>query len=110
MTVVRIPPVLRANVGGAKEVEVEGATVGEVIEALVARYPGLRGQLLTEDGQLNRFVNVYLDGQDIRYLQERATPVGADDTVIILPAMAGGSFGAAGARAAGSPARSLGGW
>lgn len=91
MTVVRIPPVLRANVGGAKEVEVDGATVGEVIEALVARYPALRSQLLTEDGQLNRFVNVYLDGQDIRYLQEWATPVRADDTVIILPAMAGGA-------------------
>lgn len=93
MITVRIPPVLRANVGGAKEVTVEGSTVGEVIEGLVARYPALRGQLLTEDGALNRFVNVYLDGQDIRYLQERSTPVRDGDTVIILPAMAGGAAG-----------------
>lgn len=101
MSVVRIPPVLRANAGGAKEVEVEGSTVGEVIEALVARYPGLRGQLLTQDGQLNRFVNVYLDGQDIRYLQERATPVRDGATLIILPAMAGGAAGARPAMAGG---------
>lgn len=90
MSVVRIPPVLRASAGGAKQVEVGGATVGEVIASLVAEYPGLRGQLLTPEGELNRFVNVYLEGQDVRYLQERATPVGERDTIIILPAMAGG--------------------
>jgi molybdopterin synthase sulfur carrier subunit len=90
MTTVRIPPVLRASAGGEKQVEVEAATVGEVIAALIARYPTLEGQLLTPDGELNRFVNVYVDGQDVRFLQERATPVGPTDTVIILPAMAGG--------------------
>jgi molybdopterin synthase sulfur carrier subunit len=90
MTTVRIPPVLRASAGGEKQVEVEAATVGEVIAALIARYPTLDGQLLTPDGELNRFVNVYVDGQDVRFLQERATPVGPTDTVIILPAMAGG--------------------
>lgn len=90
MSVVRIPPVLRASAGGNKQVEVPGATVGEVLAALVERFPGLRQQLLTEEGELNRFVNVYLNDQDVRYLQERATPVGERDTLIILPAMAGG--------------------
>ena len=70
-----MPPVLRANVGGAKQLEIEGATVGEVLDALVAAHPGLRDQLFTPDGDLNRFVNVYVNDQDIRYLQERATPV-----------------------------------
>lgn len=91
MSVVRIPPVLRANAGGHKQVDVDGATVGQILGVLVERYPGLRSQLLTDDGELNRFVNVYLNDQDIRYLQERATPVDARDTLIILPAMAGGA-------------------
>jgi molybdopterin synthase sulfur carrier subunit len=90
VSTVRIPPVLRANVGGVKQVEIAGATVGEVIERLVTEHPALRGQLLTDDGQLNRFVNVYLNDQDVRYLQERATPVDERDTIVILPAMAGG--------------------
>jgi len=90
VSTVRIPPVLRAAAGGAKEVEVGGATVGDVLASLVERYPGLRGQLLTDEGDLNRFVNVYVDGQDIRYLDEWATKVAERDTLIILPAMAGG--------------------
>ena len=97
MSVVRIPPVLRPNVGGLKQVEVDGSTVGELLEALVVAWPGLRGQLFTPDGELNRFVNVYLNDQDVRYLQERATPVDPRDTLIILPAMAGGADGAGGA-------------
>ena len=68
-----------------------GDTVGDVLSALVGLYPGLRTQLLTDEGELNRFVNVYLNDQDIRYLQERGTPVEARDTLIILPAMAGGA-------------------
>jgi molybdopterin synthase sulfur carrier subunit len=91
VSVVRIPPVLRTAVGGAKEVAVGGSTVGEVLQTLVSEHPTLRDQLLTPDGELNRFVNVYLDGQDVRYLQERATPVSERDTIIILPAMAGGA-------------------
>jgi sulfur-carrier protein len=91
MSVVRIPPVLRASAGGAKQVEVGGATVGEVLQQLVTSYPSLREQLFAGDGELNRFVNVYLDGQDVRYLDEQATPVGERDTVVILPAMAGGA-------------------
>jgi molybdopterin converting factor small subunit len=90
VSTVRIPPVLRASAGGNKQVEVSGSTVGEVLEALAARYPGLGAQLLTSEGELNRFVNVYLNDQDIRYLEERATPVDDRDTLIVLPAMAGG--------------------
>jgi len=91
MSKVRIPPVLRAQVENNKQVEVDGGTVGDVLTGLVDRYPGLREQLLDPSGSLNRFVNVYLNDQDIRYLQELATPVAAHDTVVILPAMAGGA-------------------
>ena len=91
MSVVRIPPVLRANAGGNKQIEVAGATVGDILTALVGQYPGLRSQLLTDEGELNRFVNVYLNDQDIRYLQERGTLVDSRDTLIILPARAGGA-------------------
>ncbi len=90
MSKVRIPPVLRAQAEGNKQVDVDGSTVGDVLAGLVERFPGLREQLLGADGSLNRFVNVYLNDQDIRYLGELATPVSASDTVVILPAMAGG--------------------
>ncbi len=90
MSVVRIPPVLRPNVGGLKQVEVDGSTVGELLEALVVAYPGLRGQLFTPDGELNRFVNVYLNDEDVRVLDGLDTAVSDGDTVVILPAMAGG--------------------
>jgi sulfur-carrier protein len=90
MTTVRIPPVLRAQVGDAKQVEASGETVGQVIGQLVEQHPGLREQLFTAEGELNRFVNVYLNGQDVRYLKELETPVAAHDTLVLLPAMAGG--------------------
>jgi len=90
MTAVRIPPVLRAQAGNQKQVEVTAATVGDALGALIDQFPGLRDQLMTPDGQLNRFVNVYLNGRDVRYEQELATPVGASDTLVLLPAMAGG--------------------
>lgn len=90
MTTVRIPPVLRAQAGDAKQVEVAGATVRDVLDDLLARHPMLRDQLLMPDGRLNRFVNVYLNGQDVRYLGELETPVDERDTLIVLPAMAGG--------------------
>ena len=90
MSTVRIPPVLRASAGGNKQVELSGTTVSDVLAALVERYPTLGAQLMTEGGELNRFVNVYLNDQDVRYLQEGATPVDDRDTLIILPAMAGG--------------------
>ena len=90
MSTVRIPQVLRASAGGNKQVEVAGASVGELVNGLVAEYPSLRGQLLTDDGDLNRFVNVYVNGQDVRYLDGLATPVEDRDEVRLLPAMAGG--------------------
>ena len=95
MTTVRIPPVLRTQVGGSKQVEAQGGTIGEVVQSLVGEYPALREQLLTAEGDLNRYVNVYLNGQDVRYLQELATPVGPNDTVVLLPAMAGGAVASA---------------
>jgi len=90
MTTIRIPPVLRAQAGNQKKVEVTGTTVGEALESLLEQFPGLREQVFTEDGSLNRFVNVYVNGRDVRYEQELATPVGERDEVILLPAMAGG--------------------
>jgi molybdopterin synthase sulfur carrier subunit len=90
MTAVRIPPVLRAQAGNQKKVEVTGATVGEALDSLLEQFPGLKEQILTEDGTLNRFVNVYVNGRDVRYEQELATSVEGNDEVILLPAMAGG--------------------
>ncbi len=90
MTAIRIPPVLRAQAGNQKKVEVTGSTVGEALQSLLEQFPGLREQIFTEDGSLNRFVNVYVNGRDVRYEQELATPVGESDEIILLPAMAGG--------------------
>ena len=90
MSVVFIPTVLRPQVGGVKSMELGGSTVGELLTALLARHPGLGGQLLTPDGDLNRFVNVYVNGQDVRYLDGLATAVADRDEVRLLPAMAGG--------------------
>ena len=90
MSTVRIPPVLRNQTGGEKEIQTEGQTVGEVLGQLTDRYPALRDRLF-QDGQLHRFVNVFVNDQDIQYLERLETPVRAEDTVIILPAMAGGA-------------------
>ena len=92
MSVVKIPTVLRPQVGGNKEVELGGATVGELVTALTDQYPSLKSQLLTDEGSLNRFVNVYVNGQDVRYLDGLATAVGERDEVRLLPAMAGGAL------------------
>ena len=89
MTRVRIPPMLRADVGGARELVAEGETVGDVIEDLVERYPPLRAQLY-ENGNLGSFVNVYVGGEDVRTLDGLDTSVTNGATVILLPAMAGG--------------------
>jgi molybdopterin synthase sulfur carrier subunit len=90
LSTVKFPAVLRANVGGVREVDAQGQTIGDVLDGLVATYPSLKDQLFTEDGELNRFVNVYLNGQDVRYLDGRATAVDDRDEVRLLPAMAGG--------------------
>ena len=90
MAKVKIPPVLRQHTGDESEVELEGDTVGAVLEALVTQHPDTRPQLFGEDDELNRFVNVYLNDEDVRVLEGLGTTVSADDTVMILPAMAGG--------------------
>ena len=90
MSTVFIPGVLRSNVGGAKSLELDGDSIRGVVEALVAKHPALGSQLLTADGDLNRFVNVYVNGQDVRYLAGLDTPVAPADEVRLLPAMAGG--------------------
>jgi molybdopterin converting factor small subunit len=92
MAAVRIPPTLRAEVGGSRELEARGDTVAEVIDDLVDRYPALGPQLLQE-GELASFVNVYLDGEDIRTRDGLDTPVRRGDQLILLPAMAGGDDG-----------------
>ena len=92
MAKVRIPPVLRPAVGGEREVVAEGGTVGEVLTALVEAHPQTRDQVFAEDGELNRYVNVYLNDEDVRVLEGLATNVGEGDELVILPAMAGGSF------------------
>ena len=90
MSTVFIPAVLRASVGGAKSLELEGDSIRGVVAALVAKHPSLGSQLLTSEGDLNRFVNVYVNGQDVRYLAGLDTPVVPADEVRLLPAMAGG--------------------
>ena len=90
MSTVHIPSVLRPNVGGAKSLEIDGDSIRSVVNGLVERHPALGGQLLTDEGDLNRFVNVYVNGQDVRYLAGLDTPVADKDEVRLLPAMAGG--------------------
>jgi len=90
MSIIRIPPVLRENVGGSRTVEVNGSTVAEAIEDLLATHPTLRARI-TKDGKLSEFINVYVNERDVRYRDGLETPVAADDTIILLPAMAGGA-------------------
>jgi MoaD family protein len=87
---VKIPPVLRSSTGGEKEIELDGATVGDVLRELTARHPATQSQLFSEQGELNRYVNVYLNDEDVRVLDGLDTVVSGSDTVMILPAMAGG--------------------
>lgn len=87
---VRLPTLLRPHAGGDASVSADGATVGEVFSALVDRYPGLSGQLVDDDGGLHRFVNVYRNDDDIRYLEQLDTKLSDGDVVSILPAVAGG--------------------
>jgi MoaD family protein len=87
---VRIPPVLRPQTGGQSEVEAAGTNVGEVLRALTTDHPATAEQLFGGDGDLNRYVNVYLNDEDVRVLKGLETAVADGDTVVILPAMAGG--------------------
>ena len=90
MATIRIPPVLRAQTGGQTEVEAGGSNVGEVLHALTSEHPATEEQLFGPDGDLNRYVNVYLNDEDVRVLDGLDTAVSEGDTVIIMPAMAGG--------------------
>jgi len=87
---IKIPPVLRPSTGGEKEVSADGENVGEVLRALAGQHPATQGQLFGEDGSLNRYVNVYLNDEDVRVLDGLDTAVKPEDTLVILPAMAGG--------------------
>jgi len=91
MATVKIPPVLRPSVSGMTEIPVEGSTVGEVLESLAGQHPQTRDQLFSSEGELNRYVNVYVNDEDVRVQEGLETGVGPSDTVVILPAMAGGS-------------------
>ncbi len=91
MATIRIPPVLRPQTGGQSEVEASGSNVGEVLRTLTGEHPETAAQLFGEDGDLNRYVNVYLNDEDVRVLNGLETAVSEGDTVVILPAMAGGS-------------------
>jgi molybdopterin converting factor small subunit len=90
MATIRIPPVLRPSVGGEKELTAAGASVGEILRALADSHPDTQAQLFAPDGGLNRYVNVYLNDEDVRVLDGLDTAVGERDTLVILPAMAGG--------------------
>jgi molybdopterin synthase sulfur carrier subunit len=87
---VRLPTVLRSQAGGRATVSVEGSTVGEVLRSLISQHPGMGEQVLNPDGSLHRFVNVYVNDDDVRYLSALDTPVKEGDEVSILPAVAGG--------------------
>jgi molybdopterin synthase sulfur carrier subunit len=89
VTKVRIPPTLREQAGGQREVVAEGDNVRDLLEDLLGRFPGLRTQLV-EDGDIAPFVNVYVEGEDVRTLDGLETEVTPGSTVILLPAMAGG--------------------
>jgi sulfur-carrier protein len=90
MASIRIPKVLQSHTGGEAEVEASGSNVGEVLRSLTAAHPGTEEQLFGPDGDLNRYVNVYLNDEDVRVLDGLETAVSDGDTVVILPAMAGG--------------------
>jgi molybdopterin synthase sulfur carrier subunit len=91
MATIRIPPVLRPAVGGEKEILADGSSVGELLNAVAESHPDTRNQLFAADGGLNRYVNVYLNDEDVRVLDGLETAVGDSDTLVILPAMAGGA-------------------
>ena len=88
---VKIPTILRTHVGGSPEVEGEGGTVRDLLRDLERRYPGLKGSIVADDGGLRRFVNLYVNDEDVRYLGALDAEVKDGDTVSILPAVAGGT-------------------
>ena len=89
--VVRIPTVLRPAMGGQSQIVVEGATIGQVFEQMVNDFPAIKGQLLNDDGTMHRFLNVYVNDDDVRYLGGVQAPVADGDEITLLPAVAGGA-------------------
>ena len=87
---VRIPTILRQYTGGEKQVTADGASLGSLVDDLDTRFPGLKARLVTDQGTLHRFVNVYVNDEDVRFLGGLATPVDDGDVVVVLPAVAGG--------------------
>lgn len=87
---VSIPPPLRNLTGQADTVQAEGTTIAEIIADLEKNHPGIRERLLDTNGQIRRFVNIYVNGEDVRFLQDQATPVSPRDEISIVPAIAGG--------------------
>ena len=92
MATVRIPPVLRSSTNGEREVDAGGDNVGAVLRSVTEQHPATETQLFADGGDLNRYVNVYLNDEDVRVLDGLDTPVGQGDILVILPAMAGGAF------------------
>jgi molybdopterin synthase sulfur carrier subunit len=90
--VLRIPTVLRPAMGGETTITVEGTTIGAVLSDVTERYPAVKGQLLNEDGTLHRFLNVYVNDDDVRYLGGVDAPVADSDEITLLPAVAGGAW------------------
>lgn len=88
---VRLPTILRQHAGGQASVRANGSTLGEVLDDLVKQFPGLAGQVVTEDGSLHKFVNVYVNDDDVRYMEKLDTAVKDHDVISILPAVAGGA-------------------
>ena len=88
---VRIPTILRTHTGGNKTVEGSGATLGALVDDLDSKHPGLKNRLVTEEGKLHRFVNVYVNDEDVRFTGGLETQLGEGDQVVVLPAVAGGA-------------------
>ncbi len=91
MPTVKVPPILRQHTDGRSELSIDGSTVGEVLRATAKEHPGTRDQLFSSEGDLNRYVNVYLNVEDVRVLNGLETSAADSDTIVILPAMAGGA-------------------
>ena len=87
---VRVPTILRSYTGGEAEVKAEGAKLSEVLESLDGSYPGIKGRIVDEQGELRRFVNVYVGNEDVRFLDGLSTPIDDGSEVSVIPAVAGG--------------------
>ncbi len=88
---IRIPTILRVHTGGSAKVAVTGTNVGEILSDLTTQFPGIAGQIVTEDGNLHKFVNLYVNDDDVRYIGKLEAPIKDGDVISILPAVAGGA-------------------